>query len=106
MYVGRYYFDRKKWIASINRFKFVIDNYETTIYTEEALHRLVELHYKIGLVDESKKYAAVLGYNYQSGDWYEVSYQIFNKEFEPKDNNIKLKKSNFIFKKFKNLFEN
>ena len=106
MYIGRYYIKKEKWIAAINRFKFVVDNYNSTIYIEEALHRLVELHYKIGLVEESKKYAAVLGYNYQSGDWYEVSYQIFNKEFEPKDNSIKPKKSNFIFKKFKNLFEN
>ena len=106
MYIGRYYIKKEKWIAAINRFKYVVDNYNSTIYIEEALHRLVELHYKIGLIDESKKYAAVLGYNYQSGDWYEVSYQIFNKEFEPKDNSIKPKKGNFIFKKFKNLFEN
>ena len=106
MYIGRYYIKKQKWIAAINRFKFVVDNYSSTIYIEEALHRLVELHYKIGLIEESKKYAAVLGYNYQSGEWYEVSYQIFNKEFEPKDNSIKPKKGNFIFKKFKNLFEN
>ena len=106
MYIGRYYIKKEKWIAAINRFKYVVDNYNSTIYIEEALHRLVELHYKIGLIEESKKYAAVLGYNYQSGDWYEVSYQIFNKEFEPKDNSIKPKKGNFIFKKFKNLFEN
>ena len=106
MYIGRFYMKKEKWIAAINRFKFVVDNYSSTIYIEEALHRLVELHYKIGLIEESKKYAAVLGYNYQSSEWYEVSYQIFNKEFEPKDSTIKPKKSNFIFKKFKNLFEN
>ncbi len=106
MYIGRYYIKKEKWIAAINRFKYVVDNYSSTIYIEEALHRLVELHYKIGLIEESKKYAVVLGYNYQSGEWYEVSYQIFNKEFEPKDNSIKPKKGNFIFKKFKNLFEN
>ena len=106
MYIGRYYIKKEKWIAAINRFKYVVNNYNSTIYIEEALHRLVELHYKIGLIEESKKYAAVLGYNYQSGEWYEVSYQIFNKEFEPKDNSIKPKKGNFIFKKFKNLFEN
>ena len=106
MYIGRYYIKKEKWIAAINRFKYVVDNYSSTIYIEEALHRLVELHYKIGLIEESKKYAAVLGYNYQSGDWYEVSYQIFNKEFEPKDSTIKPKKSNFIFKTFKNLFKN
>ncbi len=106
MYIGRFYMKKEKWIAAINRFKFVVDNYSSTIYIEEALHRLVELHYRIGLIEESKKYAAVLGYNYQSGEWYEVSYQIFNEGFEQKDNSKKPKKGNFIFKKFKNLFEN
>ena len=74
MYLARYYVDREKWIPAINRFKTVIKNYETTIYVEEALHRLVELHYKLGLVNESKKYASLLGYNYQSSEWYEESY--------------------------------
>ena len=82
MYVGRYYFDRKKWIASINRFKFVIDNYETTIYTEEALHRLVEIYYLLGLESEAKKYANLLGYNYQSSKWYQQSYSIFDKNYQ------------------------
>jgi outer membrane protein assembly factor BamD len=66
MYIGRYYFDKKKWIPAINRFRTVIDEYDTTIYAEEALHRLVEVHYTIGLIDEAKKYAKLLGYNYQS----------------------------------------
>ena len=82
MYLARYYVDREKWIPAINRFKTVLKDYETTIFVEEALHRLVELHYKIGLVDESKKYAALLGYNYQSSKWYEESYKIFNKNYE------------------------
>jgi outer membrane protein assembly factor BamD len=68
MYIGRYYFDKKKWIPAINRFRSVIDNYETTIYTEEALHRLVEIYYLLGLKDESQKYANLLGYNYQSSE--------------------------------------
>ncbi|OUX46447.1 MAG: outer membrane protein assembly factor BamD [Candidatus Pelagibacter sp. TMED275] len=106
MYIGRYYIKKEKWIAAINRFKFVIENYSTTIYIEEALHRLVELHYKIGLEDEAKKYASLLGYNYQSSDWYQVSYKIFNKEFDYDKNNKKQKKGNFILRKFKNLFEN
>ena len=96
MYVGRYYFDRKKWIASINRFKFVIDNYETTIYTEEALHRLVEIYYLLGLESEAKKYANLLGYNYQSSKWYQQSYSIFDKNYQiieiQKDENSILKK--------------
>ncbi len=100
MYVGRYYFDRKKWIASINRFKFVIDNYETTIYTEEALHRLVEIYYLLGLEAEAKKYANLLGYNYQSSKWYQQSYSIFDKNYQI----IEIKKDeNRILKKLKTL---
>ena len=101
MYIGRYYFDRKKWIASINRFKFVIDNYETTIYVEEAIHRLVELYFVLGLEEESKKYANLLGYNYQSSQWYENSYSIFNKNYKK----VKIQKEeNSIIKRFKSLF--
>ena len=105
MYVGRYYFDRKKWIPAINRFRTVIDKYETTIYTEEALHRLVEVYYTLGLKEEAKKYAKLLGYNYQSSQWYENTYAIFNKKYK-KRKKIKLKKENKknIFKKLKSLF--
>ena len=101
MYVGRYYVDRKKWIAAINKFKFVIDNYDTTIYVEEALHRLVEIYFILGLEDESKKYANLLGYNYQSSQWYENSYSVFNKDYKK---NIIKKEENSIIKRFKSLF--
>jgi len=102
MYVARYYVDRKKWIAAINRFKEVIDNYETTIYVEEALHRLVEIYYILGLENEAQKYANLLGYNYQSSEWYENSYRVFNKSYEIKS--IK-KDKNGILKKFKSLLK-
>ncbi len=102
MYVGRYYFNKKKWIAAINRFKFVVNNYETTIYVEEALHRLVEIYYILGLEDESKKYANLLGYNYQTSKWYEKSYSVFNQNYEI--SKIK-KEENIILRKFKSLFE-
>ena len=108
MYIGRYYFDKKKWIPAINRFRTVIDDYETTIYTEEALHRLVEVYYTLGLIDEAEKYAKILGYNYQSSQWYKKSYSIFDKSYEQnqkkfiKDNK---KKNNSIFKKFKSLLD-
>ncbi len=82
MYLARYYIEREKWIPAINRYKNVIDKFETTIYVEEALHRLVEIHYKIGLIEESKKYASLLGYNYQSSEWYKESYKVFNKDYE------------------------
>ena len=103
MYVGRYYFDKKKWIPAINRFKLVIDNYDTTIYTEEALHRLVEIHYIIGLKDEAKKYAKLLGYNYKSSEWYQRSYSVFNEEYKIQKNK-KMKKEKSFFNKIKSLF--
>ena len=105
MYIGRYYFDKKKWIPAINRFRTVTDEYDTTIYAEEALHRLVEVYYTIGLIDEAKKYANLLGYNYQSSRWYEQSYSVFNKKYKK----IKIKKNkkenNSILRKFKSLFD-
>ena len=107
MYVGRYYLEKKKWIAAINRFRTVVDNFETTIYTEEALYRLVEIYYIIGLKEESKKYAKLLGYNYQSSTWYEKSYSLFDKKYrENKNKSIKnRKKSKIITEKFKSLFD-
>ena len=102
MYVGRYYFEKKKWIPAINRFKTVLEIYDTTVYIEEALHRLVEVHYILGLEEEAKKYANLLGYNYHSSRWYEKSYSVFNKLYAKKK---KKEKNNFVIKKFKSLFE-
>ena len=82
MYIGRYYFDKKKWIPAINRFRTIIDDYDTTIYAEEALHRLVEIHYHIGLEQEADKYAKILGYNYNSSEWFEQSYKVLNKDYK------------------------
>ena len=106
MYLGRYYFDKKKWIPAINRFRTVIDDYETTIYVQEALHRLVEVHYILGLKDEAKKYAKLLGYNYQSSKWYEKSYSVFDKEYKEnvKKRDKKRSKKNKTLKKIKSLF--
>ena len=100
MFIGRYYFDKKKWISAINRFRIVVDNYETTIYVEEAIHRLVEIYYILGIETEAKKYANLLGYNYQSSQWYEKSFIVFNKNYKIK--NIK-KEDNPILEKFKSL---
>jgi outer membrane protein assembly factor BamD len=106
MYIGRYYFDKKKWIPAINRFRTVIDDYDTTIYAQEALHRLVEVHYILGLKDEAKKYAKLLGYNYQSSKWYEKSYSVFDKEYKEnvKKRDKKRSKKNKTLKKIKSLF--
>ncbi len=108
MYLGRYYFERKKWIPAISRFRVIIDEYDTTIYTEEALHRLVEVHYTIGLIDEAEKYAQLLGYNYQSSKWYENTYSLFDKTYEKrKKERLKTnkKKSKGFIKKFKTLLK-
>ena len=107
IYIGRYYMEKKKWIPAINRFRLIVDEYDTTIYVEEALYRLVEIHYIIGLEDEAKKYANLLGYNYKSSEWYEKSYSIFNKIYaKNKEKNIKNQKgiTNSLLKKFKSLF--
>ena len=101
MYIGIHYLKKKKWIAAINRFKNVVNNYQETAFIDEALHRLVELHYKIGLIDESQKYASLLGYNYKSSEWYTKSYKIFNKNYK---SNLEIKKEKEgILKKFKKL---
>ena len=106
MFIGNHYLKKRKWIPAINRYKKVVEDYNTTIYVEEALHRLVEIHYKIGLTQESKKYAKVLGYNYQSSEWYKQSYKVFNKDYEVKKKEVKKKrKKGLIWKKFKSLFK-
>jgi len=102
IYLGRYYLDKKKWIPAINRFKNIIEEYETTIYVEEALHRLVEIHYLLGLNDEALKYANLLGYNYQSSKWYEKTYRVFNKMYE--NNSIDNNKNKKMLKKIKSFF--
>jgi len=105
MYIGRHYIKKKKWIAAINRFKIVMKDYETTVYVEESIHRLVEIYYYLGLIEESKKYASLLGYNYGSSLWYEASYKLFNNDYEKKEFKIDKKEKKGIIKKFKKLFE-
>ncbi len=104
MYLARYYIEREKWIPAINRFKKVVNEYDTTIYVEEALYRLVELHYKLGLINEAENYAKLLGYNYQSSEWYEASYKILFKDYE-KNKKVIPDNRETILKKFKNLFK-
>ena len=104
MYLGRYYMQKKKWIPAINRFRKIIDDYETTIYSEEAMHRLVEVYYILGLQIEAEKYAYLLGYNYQSSEWYKKSYSVFDKIYEKNIQKIKKDKKEGIIKKtFKSL---
>ena len=105
LYLANYYLDREKWIPAMNRYKKIVNDYDTTIFIEEALYRLVELNYKIGLVDEARKYSVLLGYNYQSSEWYERSFKILNSNY--KKTNIKkdLKKQKSLLKKLKDLFK-
>ena len=105
IYIGKYYMSKKKWIPAINRFRNVVNNYEKTEYVEEAIHRLVEVNYMIGLESEAKKYAALLGYNYQSSEWYKESYRVFNKDYENPKDKIKKNKQNVIIRNFKKLFK-
>ena len=109
MYIGRYYIDKKKWISAINRFRTVVDQYDTTIYIEEALYRLVETYYVLGLVNEAEKYANLLGYNFQSSEWYEKSYSLFYKNYSEKQKikskKINRKTSDILIEKIKSLFE-
>ena len=104
MSIARYYMKTKKWIPALNRLKIVVNQYDKTIFVEEALHRLVEIYYRLGLLEEAKQAAAILGYNYQSGEWYKKSYKVFNKKYEIKKIK-KDKKMGLIRKKIKSLFE-
>ena len=90
LYVAKYYITTQKWIPAINRLKIIVKDYSETVFIEEALHRLVEVYYKVGLEEEAKAAAAILGYNYNSSEWYAQSYKILNKNYkEPKKNDIK-----------------
>ena len=105
LYLANYYLDREKWIPAMNRYKKIVNEYNTTIFIEEALYRLVELNYKLGLIDEAKKYTALLGYNYQSSDWYERSYKILNTNYEKPSIKKDLNNQKSLLKKFKQLFQ-
>ena len=104
MYLGRHYIKKEKWIPALNRFKYIVKVYDQTIFIEEALHRLVEINYKIGLINESQKYANLLGYNYQSGEWYEKSYKVFNQDYKLRKI-VQKKEKKGVISRFKKLFD-
>ena len=104
IYIARYYIKKEKWIAAVKRLKFIVKNYDTTIYVEEALHRLVEVYYIIGLEDEAKKYAKTLGYNYQSGEWYKQSYKVFNRDYEIEEKKKKKGSEKKLLNKIRSFF--
>lgn len=97
MYVAKHYIETQKWIPAISRLKIILTEYERTVFVEEALLRLVEIHYYLGLEEEAQKYVKILGYNYNSSEWYESAYKIFNKEYKFQINKKeKIKKKKFI----------
>ena len=93
LFVAKHYINTQKWIPAINRLKVILSKYDKTIFVEEALHRLVEIHYHLGLKDEANKYANILGYNYNSSEWFAQSYKILNKDYKIKKSLSKKEKS-------------
>ena len=98
LYIAKYYIETQKWVPAMNRLKIIVKDYEKTIFIEEALHRLVEINYHIGLEQEAKKYAKILGYNYNSSQWFEQSYKILNKDYKIITKN-KIKDNDGFFKR-------
>ena len=98
LYIAKYYITVQKWVPAINRLKIIVKNYDDTIFIEEALHRLVEIHYHLGLEEEAKKYASVLGYNYNSSQWFTQSYKILNKNYKIASKKSEKKEKRFLDK--------
>ena len=96
LFVAKYYISIKKWIPAIQRLKIIVNKYDKTIFIEEALHRLVEIHYYLGLENEAKKYANILGYNYNSSEWFKQSYKVLNKDYKITKKKKVKKDDNFL----------
>ena len=99
LYIAKYYISVQKWVPAINRLKLIVEKYNETVFIEEALHRLVEINYHIGLENEANKYAAILGYNYNSSKWFEMSYKVLNKDYKKILKKNKKVKEKGLFKK-------
>jgi len=98
LFVAKYYISTQKWVPAINRLKVIVNDYQKTIFIEEALHRLVEIYYYLGLMEESKKYAKILGYNYNSSEWFQQAYKVLNKDYKIKKK-VKPEDNDSFFKK-------
>tara|TARA_S200000501_G_scaffold302695_1_gene290197 strand:+ start:5051 stop:5890 length:840 start_codon:yes stop_codon:yes gene_type:complete len=98
MNIAKYYISVQKWIPAINRLKLIVEKYNETVFIEEALHRLVEIHYHLGLENEAKKFASILGYNYNSSEWFKQSYKILNKNYRIEKNKEKNKEKSLMNK--------
>jgi outer membrane protein assembly factor BamD len=98
MYIAKYYAETQKWIPAINRLKIIVNDFSETVFIEEALHRLVEIYYRVGLIEEAKATAAILGYNYNSSEWYARSYKVLNKSYKI-EKKTKIKKNDGLIKR-------
>ena len=107
LYIAKFYIETKKWVPAIRRLKNIVENFDNTIFVEEALHRLVEINFYLGLDEEATKYAGILGYNYNSSEWYQQSYKILNKDYKiaKKQKKKAVDKQDGIFKKIINLIK-
>ena len=102
LYIAKYYISVQKWVPAIKRLKLIVEDYDKTVFIEEALHRLVEIHYHIGLKKEAKTYANILGYNYNSSEWFDQSYKILNKNYKTNIKEGSYDKNRNLFKKIFN----
>ena len=108
LFIAKYYISTKKWVPAINRLKVIVKDYDKTVFIEEALHRLVEISYHLGLKKEAENYAKILGYNYNSSEWYAQSYKVLNKDYNIEKEfsaSIKDKKSENFLKKIINMIK-
>ena len=107
LYIAKFYIETKKWVPAIRRLKNIVENFDNTIFVEEALHRLVEINFYLGLDEEATKYASILGYNYNSSEWYQQSYKILNKDYKiaKKQKKTDDNKKDGIFKKIINIIK-
>ena len=96
MSIGRFYQENDKYIAALNRFKIVVEDFSVTKFTPEALHRMVEIYYKLGMKEEAINTAAVIGYNYPESEWYEHSYNLLSEK--EKNSNLLNKVKNYFNK--------
>ena len=98
MYVANYYIKTQKWASAIKRLKNILEQYDKTVFIEEALFRLVEIYYYLGIEEEAVKYASALGYNYNSSEWIEMSYKLLNKDYQIIKKKPKKKEKKFLDK--------
>lgn len=105
LYVAKFYIVKQKWIPAINRLKTIVNDYSETVFIEEALHRLVEVYYRVGLIEEANAAATILGYNYNTSEWYEQSYRVLNKNYKVAQKVVQKKNNGLIKRTIKKILK-